>query len=296
MWVILAIIIFTLVQITKKKRDQNNTREFLINKKEKYVNKICAKCGNEYGVKESNLNNGLFKTCTSCRNEVIEQGKSRKKRILTTYLRNEDFLKLKALEIKGNDFMINADLEYQRLKSFYYTSPTEKGSHFENYVADVLKLNHFKSVKVMPVGPDNGIDIVAIKNELTYGIQCKFFNDTKVGNQTILQFYGSILNEGFDRGLFITTTDFTKSALNLKFLEDKDIDLLDFGRFHEEYILPIKPKECGPVYYEVLCENYKCENVVRHDLMETTCICGYCGKVQELHNNYLDYFTDNYTR
>lgn len=58
------------------------------------------------------------------------------------------------------------------------------GQAFEHFCADLLRNNGFTHVEVTQASGDFGIDILAKKDGVTYGIQCKCYSDT-VGNHAV---------------------------------------------------------------------------------------------------------------
>lgn len=47
------------------------------------------------------------------------------------------------------------------------------GTQFEQFCAKILSNNGFQKVKITSTSGDYGIDILAEKDDITYGIQCK---------------------------------------------------------------------------------------------------------------------------
>lgn len=58
------------------------------------------------------------------------------------------------------------------------------GQKFEHFCADLLRSSGFSNVEVTQASGDFGIDILAQKDGVTYGIQCKCYSDT-VGNHAV---------------------------------------------------------------------------------------------------------------
>lgn len=58
------------------------------------------------------------------------------------------------------------------------------GQTFEHFCADLLQSSGFSNVEVTQASGDFGIDILAQKDGVTYGIQCKCYSDT-VGNHAV---------------------------------------------------------------------------------------------------------------
>ena len=250
----------------------------------------CPNCDQVFEIKNSNRGKGLFKTCPSCRRQALKGSHARKSEVMKSYADLDDHLQKQSFLIKGNEYLINSDHELSRLRSFIFNNSVEKGTEFENYVAKILRLNGYQNVMVMKVGPDGGIDITASLNSEKYGVQCKFYEKSNVGNQQVLQFYGALANGKFDKGIFVTTSDFTRSALELEFVNNQYILLLNFSRFHRYFIANLKSDLSQSINYQVICENFRCKELVNHNLSEENCKCSDCGRIQRYHRSFSYYF------
>lgn len=58
------------------------------------------------------------------------------------------------------------------------------GYEFERFCAELLKVNGFVDVKITKGSGDQGIDIIARKDDIKYGIQCKCY-DSDIGNKSV---------------------------------------------------------------------------------------------------------------
>lgn len=88
------------------------------------------------------------------------------------------------------------------------------GHEFEEYCADLLKLNGFSSVEITKASGDQGIDIVAFKHEIKYGIQCKLYSKP-VGNSAVQEAYAGKDFYNCNVGVVLTNNTFTASAVEL---------------------------------------------------------------------------------
>lgn len=86
-----------------------------------------------------------------------------------------------------------------------------EGAEFENYCALLLEDNGFEEVHQTPVSHDFGCDIIAKKDHITYGIQCKSYS-TPVGISAIQQAYAG--KDFYDCmvGAVMTNSTFTAPA------------------------------------------------------------------------------------
>ena len=87
-----------------------------------------------------------------------------------------------------------------------------EGHDFEYYCADLLKKRGFVDVTVTKGSGDYGVDVLAEKDGVTYGIQCKAYA-TPVGVKAVQEAYAG--KEYYDRmvGAVLTNQYFTKPAV-----------------------------------------------------------------------------------
>lgn len=88
------------------------------------------------------------------------------------------------------------------------------GHEFERFCAKVLTLNGFQDVKVTQGSGDQGIDIIALKDGIKYGIQCKCHNST-VGNRAVQEVFAGKTFYQCHVGVVLTNNYFTSSAIEL---------------------------------------------------------------------------------
>ena len=102
------------------------------------------------------------------------------------------------------------------------------GYEFEEYIAAFFKEKGFE-VQQTDYSHDGGIDIIAICNEPffcgKYVIQCKKYTDTLVGQPVIRDLYGVVMSENANKGILITTSDFTEDAQT--FAKNKNLELIN---------------------------------------------------------------------
>jgi len=92
------------------------------------------------------------------------------------------------------------------------TMDTVDGLEFEHYCADLLEKRGFLDVTVTPPSKDFGVDILAEKDGITYGIQCKAYTST-VGVKAVQEAYAG--KDFYDRmvGVVMTNQYFTSPAV-----------------------------------------------------------------------------------
>lgn len=87
-----------------------------------------------------------------------------------------------------------------------------EGHDFEYYCADQLRKKGFSKVEVTQGSGDYGIDVIAWKNNLKYGIQCKRYSGT-VGWHAVEEAKAGAEYYACDRAVVLTNNYFTKQAI-----------------------------------------------------------------------------------
>jgi HJR/Mrr/RecB family endonuclease len=124
--------------------------------------------------------------------------------------------------------------------NFSNLSPYE----FEHFVAKLLREMGY-STKVTQKTGDYGVDIIARKNNDTYAVQCKRFQEGNlVGNRDIQMILGARHIINANKCIFVTTSKFTKQAIQQAKgcpieLWDKEI----LHNFVKKYLLDLEIKE-----------------------------------------------------
>ena len=91
---------------------------------------------------------------------------------------------------------------------------TMEGHDFEFFCADLLRKNGFKNVSVTQGSGDQGIDIIAFKDDIKYGIQCKCYA-SDIGNKAVQEAYSGKTFYNCHIGVVLTNRYFTHSAQEL---------------------------------------------------------------------------------
>lgn len=91
---------------------------------------------------------------------------------------------------------------------------TQFGIDFEYYCAGLLKSKGFTSVDVTQASGDQGIDVLAKKNGVTYAIQCKCYSGN-VGNSAVQEAFAGKSFYKRDIAMVMTNAQFTDSAVEL---------------------------------------------------------------------------------
>lgn len=88
------------------------------------------------------------------------------------------------------------------------------GWEFEEYVAKLLRKNGFRHVEVTSGSGDQGVDILADKQGVSYAIQCKHY-DGKIPNKAVQEAYAGARYYGCDVAVVLTNSYFYPSAFDL---------------------------------------------------------------------------------
>lgn len=104
------------------------------------------------------------------------------------------------------------------------------GPQFERWFADLLKMLGYTGVYVTPGSGDQGIDVVAVKDGIKYGFQCKCYS-RDVGNTPVQEAVAGLSVYGCAIGVAVTNRHFTKGAIELAKLNS--IMLIDRERLRE---------------------------------------------------------------
>lgn len=89
-----------------------------------------------------------------------------------------------------------------------------EGIQFEHYCGDLLKANGFINIKYTDVTGDQGVDVIAEKDNIKYAIQCKRYS-SDVGNQAVQEVFAGKTLYGCDVGIVMTNGHFTPKAREL---------------------------------------------------------------------------------
>lgn len=89
-----------------------------------------------------------------------------------------------------------------------------EGREFEFFCADLLKKRGFLDVEVTKGSGDNGVDILAEKDGVSYAIQCKRYEEP-VGVKAVQEAYAG--RDYYDRmvGVVMSNQYFTKNAVDM---------------------------------------------------------------------------------
>lgn len=116
-------------------------------------------------------------------------------------LREQERIRLEAVKLVQLRNLDNPD-------NFQNLSPQE----LEDFVARLFECLGYE-VRQTPYSGDGGKDIIAFKDGRKYIIECKRYKKEKVGRPELQKFFGVMNEEGADGGFFVTTGQFTQTAV-----------------------------------------------------------------------------------
>jgi restriction endonuclease Mrr len=125
------------------------------------------------------------------------------------------------------------------LESLKSMSPKE----FEYITAEILRRLGYKDVKVIGGSGDLGVDILAYKDGKKVAVQCKKYIKKKVTSPELQLFIGMMITEyKADKGLYVTTSYYTKDAYHLA-MKHKDKLEIWTGRTLAEILLRLQQQQ-----------------------------------------------------
>ncbi|MCJ8313842.1 MAG: restriction endonuclease [Saccharospirillaceae bacterium] len=88
------------------------------------------------------------------------------------------------------------------------------GYEYEYYCAELLRMYEWDA-RVTQGSGDQGVDVIATKEGVSIGIQCKMYHANPVGNKAVQEISSGIVHYKLDLGVVITNDRYTKSAKEL---------------------------------------------------------------------------------
>ena len=88
------------------------------------------------------------------------------------------------------------------------------GLEFEGFCAEILEKNGYDNVSVTRGSGDQGVDIIAYRDGVKYGFQCKCYS-SDIGNKAVQEIYAGKAYYQCHVGIVLTNRQFTPSAIDL---------------------------------------------------------------------------------
>jgi restriction system protein len=96
---------------------------------------------------------------------------------------------------------------------------------FEKLIALLFQEEGFAVQRKGGANADGGIDLLAVKNGITFGVQCKFWKSWRVNVKEVRSFFGALQDFKLRNGFLITLEGYTPDAKD--FATRNGIDLMD---------------------------------------------------------------------
>ena len=113
-----------------------------------------------------------------------------------------------------------------KIDSFYFDDITDP-FEYENAICNLFQTAGFKAYLTRK-GADQGIDVIAEKDNLKIGVQCKLYSQ-KVGNSAVQEALSGKAFYTLNIAIVVSNAEYTKSALqlakssNIKILHHEDL-------------------------------------------------------------------------
>lgn len=156
-------------------------------------------------------------------------------------------------------------------------------SAFEDLVANLFRYMGYK-VRQTPYTNDGGKDAYIYKEGMTYLVECKKYAlNAHVGRPLIQKLYAAMNEEHVTNGIFVTTAQFSKTAL--EYGKKFNIQTID-GKELMDYLVTCTKKYSLESNYEIPC--LQCGEMVSFDLIgeEENKICCNGHKVNNVFFQY----------
>ncbi|WP_153724874.1 restriction endonuclease [Heliorestis convoluta] len=147
---------------------------------------------------------------------------------------DEELEELHTFIVAGTQHILDKEKESScNLNDDILHKSNKPGINFENQVLNLVRKMGFEASSTKSTA-DGGVDIVAYSNQPLmkgkYIIQCKDWK-APVGEPPVRDLYGVVHSERANKGILITTSTFTSSAV--KFAEDKPIELINGAEYYQ---------------------------------------------------------------
>lgn len=131
------------------------------------------------------------------------------KNLTDTFYRFEEIIKNE--QKTRNKQIYNEAIQNQELKTDY---DFMTGNEFEYFCANILSKNDFYDIEVTQASGDQGVDIIAYRDRVKFGIQCKCYSSF-VGNSSVQEAYSGSMFYDCHVPVVMSNQYFTQSAINL---------------------------------------------------------------------------------
>ncbi len=160
-------------------------------------------------------------TCKTCQEDQIKKDKL----TIQSQKNRNDFEDLK---IKNNETEVKLKrLIVEKLKKELTYYKTMDPFKFEEEVAKMYESKGYQ-VELTSKTNDEGKDIILRRNQEVEYVECKRYNEnSKVSRPVIQKLYGVMMADGVNKGKIVTTSGFTKEAIEFSKKMGETIELID---------------------------------------------------------------------
>lgn len=120
----------------------------------------------------------------------------------------------KLVDYPSTSFNYQENRIIERINMYNNKFDYMEGHDFEYFCAELLRKNNYDNVSVTQESGDQGIDVIAFKDGVKYGIQCKCYS-SDIGNKAVQEAYSGARFYDCHVPVVLTNRYFTKSAIEL---------------------------------------------------------------------------------
>ena len=225
---------------------------------------IASKLRRNYKARNTYCQHGIkggqtFDKCDICKvekdNERIAFELKEKER------QRKNIIQQKSTELRNQEIKRFTEINLKNKNLLYKLTPNQ----FEDVIARMyLKLGY--EVEQTPYTNDRGKDIILKKNNVKYLVECKRYDfDNTIGREMLQKFFAAIVEEEAEKGFFVTTSDFKRTAIQYS----KDIEKIElingsqlslimrdlYPENHDSNLIKIMCEECGDIVDFIFKDN-----------------------------------------
>lgn len=114
------------------------------------------------------------------------------------------------LSLRNYEFTVQCISDYNYEYLIKKAIKNMNGREFELFIAEIF-FRLERKVEVTPASRDKGIDLIVDG----VGIECKCYNKTNISSPIVLKLMGALKLRNLSNGIIITTSNYTKDAVDV---------------------------------------------------------------------------------
>lgn len=118
------------------------------------------------------------------------------------------------VEVDSCDYSSSKTFQQHNINKSIINIDNMSGHEFEMFCAKVLQMNGFYDINVTKASGDQGVDVIALKNNIRCAVQCKRYS-SNVGNKAVQEVIAGMQYYNCPIGIVMTNSYFTQSAKDL---------------------------------------------------------------------------------